>query len=418
MCLTLAADSFTLSGAVSLCVFRDLGAERLSPSMDRKRILASVVVFLILAILVYLQYRHWRTFDWGTFWSQTHRIKKIHVLHGILLIYLGYVLRAIRWKIFLRPVRPKTSVAELVSPTLVGFTGIALLGRAGEFIRPYLIARRTDLPFSSQLAVWAVERIFDIGAFAVLMALAIFLPSALQSIPHPEYYQRFRDAGFILIGIVAATTVAAIIIGRNGEGAAKWVESRFSHLPSHLGHKLAQKVREFGLGSEYDSRAGVVNRAERGVGGDVVHDRAGLPRSDALLWRRCAGDPGFTAPDIDFRQHAGIDAAIASGRWWIANGHHRDAVERVRRASGDGRELWNSAVAGNIRSRDSEWFVAGTSRKAVTAKAISGEPSGRGFRGWLLNSSNTTTAKSRHSRPCAKYPALSDCEKICILTML
>ncbi len=248
VCLTVAADSFTLSGAVSLCAFRDLGAERLSPFMDRKRILASVVVFLILAILVYLQYRHWRTFDWGTFWSQTHRIKKIHVLHGIILIYLGYVVRAIRWKIFLRPVRPKTSVAELVSPTLVGFTGIALLGRAGEFIRPYLIARRTDLPFSSQLAVWAVERIFDIGAFAVLMALAIFLPSALQSIPHPEYYQRFRDAGFILIGIVAATTVAAIIIGRNGEGAAKWVESRFSHLPSHLGHKLAQKVREFGLG--------------------------------------------------------------------------------------------------------------------------------------------------------------------------
>ena len=47
------------------------------PLMDKKRILASVVVFLILAVLVYLQYRHWRTFDWGTFWSQTHRIKKI-----------------------------------------------------------------------------------------------------------------------------------------------------------------------------------------------------------------------------------------------------------------------------------------------------------------------------------------------------
>ena len=70
--------------------------------MDKKRILASVVVFLILAILVYLQYRHWRTFDWGTFWSQTHRIKKIHVLHGIALIYLGYLMRALRWKIFLQ----------------------------------------------------------------------------------------------------------------------------------------------------------------------------------------------------------------------------------------------------------------------------------------------------------------------------
>ncbi len=123
--------------------------------MDKKRILASVVVFLILAVLVYLQYRHWRTFDWGTFWSQTHRIKKIHVLHGdCARSTSAYVLRALRWKIFLRPVRPKTTVAELVSPTLVGFTGLALLGRAGEFIRPYLIARRTDLPFSSQLAVW------------------------------------------------------------------------------------------------------------------------------------------------------------------------------------------------------------------------------------------------------------------------
>lgn len=216
--------------------------------MDKKRILASVVVFLILAILVYLQYRHWRTFDWGTFWSQTHRIKKWHVLHGIALIYLGYILRAIRWKIFLQPVRPKTTVREMVSPTLVGFTGLALLGRAGEFIRPYLIARRTDLSFSSQLAVWGVERIFDLGAFTILMMLAIFLPSALPSIPHPEYYLRFREIGFILTALVVGTAVLAVVIRRYGEQAAVWVEQRFSHLSSNLGHKIAQKVREFGMG--------------------------------------------------------------------------------------------------------------------------------------------------------------------------
>ncbi len=216
--------------------------------MDKKRILASVVVFLILAILIYLQYRHWRTFDWGTFWSQTHRIKKIHVLHGIALIYIGYGMRALRWKIFLKPVRPRTTVTEMVSPTLVGFTGLALLGRAGEFIRPYLIARRTDLSFSSQLAVWAVERIFDVGAFAFLIVLAIFLPSALPSIPHPEYYARFREAGFFLIAVVVATAVGAVLIGRNGEAAAQWVERRFSHLSSNIGHKMGQKVREFGRG--------------------------------------------------------------------------------------------------------------------------------------------------------------------------
>ncbi len=216
--------------------------------MDRKRILASVVVFLILAVLVYLQYRHWQTFDWGTFWAQTHRIKKVHILHAIALIYIGYVLRAIRWKIFLKPVRPKATVLQMLSPTLIGFTGLALLGRAGEFIRPYLIARRTDLPFSSQLAAWAVERIFDVGAFTVLMVLAIFLPSALPAIPHPEYYLRFREGGFFLIGIVLATTLAAIVMRRSGEAVAQWVEQRFGHLSANLGHKLAARVREFGVG--------------------------------------------------------------------------------------------------------------------------------------------------------------------------
>ena len=216
--------------------------------MDKKRILTLVAVFLILAVLFYLQYRHFRAFDWGTFWSQIHRINKIHVLHGIALIYIAYGMRAVRWKIFLRPSRPKTTVFELISPTLVGFAGLALLGRAGEFIRPYLIARRTDLPFSSQLAVWAVERIFDIGAFALLVALAIFLPSALPSIPHPEFYRSFREASFLLIAIVAGTAVAAVVVRRKGDAAARWVEQRFAHLSSNLGHRLGQKVREFGMG--------------------------------------------------------------------------------------------------------------------------------------------------------------------------
>jgi uncharacterized protein (TIRG00374 family) len=226
----------------------EVAARGLVPFMDKKRIVASAVVFLILATLFYLQYKHWQSFDWGTFWAQTGRIKKLHVLHAIALIYFAYFLRSVRWKIFLQPVRPNVKMMDLVSPTLIGFTGLALLGRAGEFIRPYLIARRTDLPFSSQLAAWAVERIFDVGAFTVLMVLAIFLPSALPAIPHPEYYQRFREGGFLLIGVVVALTIGAIVIRRSGEAVAQWVEERFGHLSANLGHKMAQKIREFGRG--------------------------------------------------------------------------------------------------------------------------------------------------------------------------
>jgi uncharacterized protein (TIRG00374 family) len=153
-----------------------------------------------------------------------------------------------RWKIFLRPVRPDVSALALVPPTLIGFTGLALLGRAGEPVRPYLIARRTDLPFSSQLAVWAVERIFDIGAFTVLMAFAVFGEGGMMSIPQPGWYKDLQRGVILLIGVVALVTVAALVINRQGEAVARWVEKEFSHLSSNFGHRVALWIREFGAG--------------------------------------------------------------------------------------------------------------------------------------------------------------------------
>jgi uncharacterized protein (TIRG00374 family) len=215
--------------------------------MDKKRILTLVGVFLILA-LAYLQYREWHSFDWGTFWSQTRRINWIRVARGVGLIYVAYGMRALRWKIFLKPVRPNAKTLELVSPTLIGFAGLALLGRAGEPIRPYLIARRQNLTLSSQLAVWAVERIFDIGAFTLLIALAVFREAGLYSIPEPGWYADLQRGVFILIGLVLGVVVAAVVINRKGESVARWVEKEFGHLSANLGHRIAQWVREFGAG--------------------------------------------------------------------------------------------------------------------------------------------------------------------------
>src|ERR1700683_1130203 len=110
--LTPVAASYTLGAAVSRFELRTGSA--ITSLMDKKRILASAVVFLILAVLVYLQYRHWQSFDWGTFWAETHRIREIHVVHAIVLIYIGYFLRAVRWKIFLQPARPHAKMIDLV----------------------------------------------------------------------------------------------------------------------------------------------------------------------------------------------------------------------------------------------------------------------------------------------------------------
>jgi uncharacterized protein (TIRG00374 family) len=213
--------------------------------MGKKRNLVLALVAAILAVLVYMQFRTWKDFDWATFWSQGKQLNPRHILNAIAAIYITYVLRAVRWKIFLRPVRKHASTLGLISPTFIGFTGLALLGRPGELIRPYLIARRTDLTFSSQIAAWAVERIFDIGGFTVLMVLAIFLPSDLRYLPNPVIYPRLRVAGFLLIALVTGLTLAAVLIAKYGEALAAWIETRFAHLASNFGQRVARRVREF-----------------------------------------------------------------------------------------------------------------------------------------------------------------------------
>ncbi len=80
-----------------------------------------------------------------------------------------YAVRALRWQIFLKPLKPYSSFTKIFRATLIGFAAISLFGRPGEFVRPYLIAVKEGVPATSQFAAWLLERIFDL-----LMALLVF----------------------------------------------------------------------------------------------------------------------------------------------------------------------------------------------------------------------------------------------------
>jgi glycosyltransferase 2 family protein len=210
--------------------------------MNKKRYVVYVAVFLILAALVYLQIRTWQHFDWNAFLSQTSHVNKFRVLLGIGWIYLAYIMRAIRWNVFLRPVR-RASARRLIAPTIVGFTGLALLGRAGEMIRPYLIARKENLSFPSQMAVWAIERIFDLGSFALLLSLAIAFAPSTRALLH---FFRIGNLGTIALGIVAAAF--GILMVWKGDHLILRAASRLSPGLSHLGMRIALRIREFRSG--------------------------------------------------------------------------------------------------------------------------------------------------------------------------
>ncbi len=177
--------------------------------MIRKLRLGTPVVLAVVCALSYFQLRQWRSFDWDRFRRASH-VDLLHIMAAIGLVYMTSLLRAFRWSIFLQPIR-RTQTHRLISATFVGFTGIALLGRPGEFIRPYLISKKEHVSFSSQLGVWAVERIFDIGAFSVLTALNLSFFPQIRSSP---YFSEFRLAAMALCGSVAVMSLMAVMIYR------------------------------------------------------------------------------------------------------------------------------------------------------------------------------------------------------------
>ena len=109
--------------------------------MANKRTLATVTILAVLCLLIFREASAWRHFNWSVFWNNARDVSLLHALAAIALTYSGYILRAVRWRIFLRPMK-EVRPTRLLGPTLIGYTGLALLGRPGELIRPYLIARK------------------------------------------------------------------------------------------------------------------------------------------------------------------------------------------------------------------------------------------------------------------------------------
>ena len=290
--------------------------------MDKRRYLAYAVVAAILTALIYVQFRTWKGFDWATFWDQSKQVSLLHILNAVGLIYLSYFLRALRWKIFLRPVRKETSAMGLIPPTMVGFTGLALLGRPGELIRPYLIARRTNLTFSSQMAVWAVERIFDIGAFTVLLVLAIFLPTELRFLPNPEIYPRLRVGGFLLVALVAGLALVAFVVAKSGDSGGRLggnaLLSPGSEPRTPHGPEGARIPRRPG----HHSRSSFIPAIVRRVDSDVVVHRAGLSGGHSCLRRGARAHDRVQSFAADGLEHVGLVDSVARGGRRLAAGNH------------------------------------------------------------------------------------------------
>ena len=138
-----------------------------------------MLLLLAVAVLAFVVYRssgfiHLADFSFA---KLVHAVREANLLLlglSIAAIYGCYAVRALRWKVFQSNLGP-ARFFPVFQMTLAGFAAVFLLGRAGEPIRPLLLARKEKLANAGMFGIYVLERLFDAASTAVIAAIGLIL---------------------------------------------------------------------------------------------------------------------------------------------------------------------------------------------------------------------------------------------------
>jgi hypothetical protein len=148
----------------------------------------------------------------------------------------------------IRPIAPKAPAFRLFKATAIGFTSVILLGRPGEFVRPRLIARWEGVPFSSQMATWFLERVFDLLAVLALFGAGLYAFDPTGRDVSPGIAWILNAGGGLVAILAAACLVILFFAGRSNEVVADRLESALAFLPEHYRARLQGLIHSFTSG--------------------------------------------------------------------------------------------------------------------------------------------------------------------------
>jgi hypothetical protein len=203
---------------------------------------AMIPVALVLFVLIVWLARSHASFDWRSLGHQLRAVSPTLILIAFGCTYLGYWLRAWRWTVLLGPLY-KTTTLQMLPSQLIGFTIVALFGRFADLGRPYLIARRLKTPVATQLAVYSIERAFDLAAAAIIFSAT--LAFAPRNMPHHEAFAR---AGIISLAATLFLAVFALSLRFAGNQVARIAAALLRPISATFAKSAAERVLEFSQG--------------------------------------------------------------------------------------------------------------------------------------------------------------------------
>jgi hypothetical protein len=110
-------------------------------------------------------------------------------------------------------------------------------------VRPLLVARKENLTFSSQLAVWTVERVFDMSSVAVLMGITLAIwGEKYRAFPFVQY------AGYALLGISSVMAMIVFALWARNEQIAGFFEHLLMPRFPAAAKAICRRLLAFGQG--------------------------------------------------------------------------------------------------------------------------------------------------------------------------
>ena len=211
----------------------------------RSRIRAVLIIAFTVALLAFF----FRDANFAEIWAETRRADPTLLLLALAATGVTYIIRAWRWQSLLAPIGP-TRFSTAFRATVIGFAASFFLpARAGEVIRPYLLARKEGLSAPATFATIILERLLDIATVLLLFAVFVFTVSPAGSVGGAQSdfaYVKFWGA----VAAAAAVTglLVLFVLAGHPERLGRAAGSVERVLPGRIARLLAHFVESFAQG--------------------------------------------------------------------------------------------------------------------------------------------------------------------------
>jgi len=156
--------------------------------------------------------------------------------------------RAARWQYLLRPVGHVHFVPALKT-TNIGFAASSLLpARAGELLRPYLLARKEGLSATATFATIIVERLLDTVTVLLLFAGYLLFAEPGMSSSQAQTFAQVKLGGAVMAGACLVVLVVLFVLAGHPRVLAQVANVVTRLLPGRLAARASKIVHAFSEG--------------------------------------------------------------------------------------------------------------------------------------------------------------------------